>query len=86
MGYILAFGAVLVKMWRVYHIFKNPHPNKKVEIILIVLVYYVCIISVIYIDSIRLETDRHCTVRNWNCHVSPSSGRSYSRLKRKCGT
>ena len=29
-GYSLAFGAVFVKMWRVYQIFHNPHPNKRV--------------------------------------------------------
>ena len=29
-GYSLAFGAVLAKMWRVYQIFNNPTPKKKV--------------------------------------------------------
>ena len=29
-GYSLAFGAVFVKMWRVYQIFHNPQPNKRV--------------------------------------------------------
>lgn len=29
-GYTLAFGTVFVKMWRVYHIFNNPQPNKKI--------------------------------------------------------
>jgi gamma-aminobutyric acid type B receptor len=29
-GYSLAFGAVLAKMWRVYQVFHNPTPNKKV--------------------------------------------------------
>ena len=31
-GYSLAFGAVLAKMWRVYQVFHNPTPNKKVLI------------------------------------------------------
>lgn len=30
-GYSLAFGAVLAKMWRVYQVFHNPTPNKKVS-------------------------------------------------------
>ena len=30
-GYSLAFGAVLAKMWRVFHIFHNPKPNKTVR-------------------------------------------------------
>ena len=30
-GYSLAFGAVLAKMWRVFHIFHNPKPKKKVR-------------------------------------------------------
>ena len=30
-GYSLAFGAVLAKMWRVLHIFHNPKPNKTVR-------------------------------------------------------
>ena len=29
-GYSLAFGAVFVKMWRVFQIFHNPQPNRKV--------------------------------------------------------
>ena len=29
-GYSLSFGAVLAKMWRVYQIFNNPKPKKKV--------------------------------------------------------
>ena len=29
-GYSLAFGMVLAKMWRIYQIFHNPTPNKKV--------------------------------------------------------
>ncbi len=29
-GYVLVFAPVLVKMWRVYYIFHNPSPNKKV--------------------------------------------------------
>lgn len=29
-GYSLAFGAVLAKMWRIYQIFNNPKPKKKV--------------------------------------------------------
>ena len=28
-GYSLAFGPVLGKMWRVYYIFTNPTPQKK---------------------------------------------------------
>ena len=27
LGYLLAFGTVLAKMWRVYHIFHNPMPK-----------------------------------------------------------
>ena len=30
-GYSLAFGTVLAKMWRVYQIFSNPKLNKKVS-------------------------------------------------------
>ena len=30
-GYLLAFGTVLAKMWRVYHIFHNPTPGKMVS-------------------------------------------------------
>ena len=30
-GYSLVFGAVLAKMWRVFHIFHNPKPKKKVR-------------------------------------------------------
>ena len=29
-GYTLAYGALLAKLWRVYSIFNNPAPNKKV--------------------------------------------------------
>ena len=32
MGYLLAFGTVLAKMWRVYHIFHNPSPRKMVSV------------------------------------------------------
>ena len=30
-GYVLCFAPVLMKMWRVYYIFHNPAPNKKVR-------------------------------------------------------
>ena len=30
-GYLLAFGAVLAKMWRIYQIFSNPKPKKRVS-------------------------------------------------------
>lgn len=30
-GYSLAYGAVLAKMWRVYQIFSNPKPKKRVS-------------------------------------------------------
>ena len=30
LGYLLAFGTILTKMWRVYQIFHNPSPNKMV--------------------------------------------------------
>ena len=30
LGYLLAFGTILAKMWRVYQIFHNPAPNKMV--------------------------------------------------------
>ena len=30
MGYMLTFGTILAKMWRVYQIFHNPTPNKVV--------------------------------------------------------
>ena len=30
LGYLLAFGTILAKMWRVYQIFHNPTPNKMV--------------------------------------------------------
>ena len=30
-GYVLIFAPVLVKMWRVYYIFHNPSPRKKVS-------------------------------------------------------
>ena len=30
LGYMLAFGTILAKMWRVYQIFHNPTPNKVV--------------------------------------------------------
>lgn len=29
-GYSLIFGTIVAKMWRVYHIFHNPAPNKRV--------------------------------------------------------
>ena len=29
-GYVSAYGALLAKLWRVYKIFHNPAPNKKV--------------------------------------------------------
>ena len=32
-GYSLAFGTVLAKMWRVYQIFNNPKLNKKVRLL-----------------------------------------------------
>jgi len=31
LGYLLAFGTVLAKMWRVYHIFHNPMPKMKMK-------------------------------------------------------
>jgi len=31
LGYLLAFGTILAKMWRVYQIFHNPTPNKMVH-------------------------------------------------------
>ena len=34
-GYSVALGAVLVKMWRIYLIFNNPKPNKKVNIAIV---------------------------------------------------
>ena len=30
-GYSFAFGGVFVKMWRVYQIFHNPQPNRRVN-------------------------------------------------------
>ena len=30
-GYTIAFSAVLAKMWRVYYIFHNPTPSKRVR-------------------------------------------------------
>ena len=30
-GYTLSYGAVLAKLWRVYTIFNNPAPNKRVS-------------------------------------------------------
>ena len=30
-GYTLAFGTILAKMFRVYYIFNNPSPSKKVN-------------------------------------------------------
>lgn len=33
-GYSIAFGTVLAKMWRVYQIFNNPKLNKKVRLTL----------------------------------------------------
>uniref|UniRef100_A0A1X7UH13 G-protein coupled receptors family 3 profile domain-containing protein n=1 Tax=Amphimedon queenslandica TaxID=400682 RepID=A0A1X7UH13_AMPQE len=29
-GYTIAFGTILSKMWRIYYIFHNPSPNKKI--------------------------------------------------------
>ena len=31
-GYTIAFAAILSKMWRIYYIFHNPAPNKRVLI------------------------------------------------------
>ena len=31
-GYLLVYGTILAKMWRVYHIFHSPNPNKAVSI------------------------------------------------------
>ena len=31
-GYTLAYGAMLAKLWRVYKIFHNPAPNKRVSL------------------------------------------------------
>ena len=33
-GYSLCYGTILAKMARVYYIFNNPSPNKKVSILL----------------------------------------------------
>ena len=30
-GYLLVYGTILAKMWRVYHIFHNPNPSKTVK-------------------------------------------------------
>ena len=30
-GYLLVYGTLLAKMWRVYQIFHNPNPNKSVS-------------------------------------------------------
>ena len=29
-GYLLVYGTILAKMWRVYQIFHDPNPNKMV--------------------------------------------------------
>ena len=31
MGYLLVYGTILAKMWRVYQIFHNPTPSKSVS-------------------------------------------------------
>ena len=31
MGYLLVYGPILAKMWRVYQIFHNPNPGKQVH-------------------------------------------------------
>ena len=31
-GYLLVYGTILAKMWRVYQIFHDPSPNKMVGI------------------------------------------------------
>ena len=41
-GFTLAFGAVIAKLYRVVHIFKNPSPNKTVS----QLVYFLSLCTV----------------------------------------
>ena len=51
LGYLLAFGTILAKMWRVYQIFHNPAPNKMVT-------EHLCGIRVLYrlvVDANRLD-------------------------------
>ena len=43
-GYLLAFGTILAKMYRVYQIFHHPSPNKKVFIIAIIRGIIICVI------------------------------------------
>ena len=45
-GYLLAFGTILAKMYRVYQIFHRPSPNKKVCIITIIMGIIICVIHV----------------------------------------
>ena len=33
-GYLLVYGTILAKMWRVYQIFYSPNPNKDVSVLL----------------------------------------------------
>ena len=44
LGYLLAFGTILTKMWRVYQIFHNPSPNKMVYCIIVCFLWskYMC--------------------------------------------
>ena len=50
LGYGLCFGVILAKTWRVYYIFNNPKPKKKVSSIYIQCKHYV----ILFIGSQRL--------------------------------
>ena len=43
-GYLLAYGTILAKMYRVFQIFSNPSPNKKVDSLLVETDHPICII------------------------------------------
>ena len=45
LGYLLAFGTILTKMWRVYQIFHNPTPNKMVLHYIYIYIYIYMFVS-----------------------------------------
>ena len=57
-GYSLAYGAVLAKMWRIYQIFHNPQPKKKV--IVHIHNQWSKLTFSLSVDFSRLEVDSHC--------------------------
>uniref|UniRef100_A0A1X7VPL5 G-protein coupled receptors family 3 profile domain-containing protein n=1 Tax=Amphimedon queenslandica TaxID=400682 RepID=A0A1X7VPL5_AMPQE len=69
-GYTIAFGTILSKMWRIYYIFYNPSPNKKIltdwHLIGLILLITAGMVAILIIGSavpqtrlkLSLESDR----------------------------